>query len=111
MTKSEIRDLVLETTSCFIAYDADSGDVLYIHESMSEPGPYETAGGVIDSEAIRQIASRDFEKRSIHVIEMPKGFEWKQGASYWVDPYCGELKELSAPVKTFREHLRQADSE
>jgi hypothetical protein len=110
MAKSKPNNLEFEKIKCFVAYDATSGEVLCVHEVMSESGYSKPGDSVTDSEAIRKLASRDFEKRSIKVLELHKDFELKQDTAHWVDPHCGEIQELSAPVKSFREFVRQVKS-
>lgn len=107
MTRSNIQELVVETSGCYVAYDADSGDILYIHEIMGELGTCSDSDEHVNCEAVRQLACRDFEKRSIKVIELAHGFELKQEAQYWVDPYTREIIELSVKEQTFRNFLRE----
>ena len=110
MTESKTRELEFETVTRFVAYDAHSGEVLSVHEVMSESGYYETSDCDTECEAIRYLVGRDFEKRSIKVKEMPKDTQLKQDVSYWVDPHCEEIKELSAPVKRFRDFITEEES-
>jgi hypothetical protein len=110
MTESKMSELEFETQKTFVAYDADSGEILSVHEVMSESGYSKAAGSETDCEAIRHIVGRDFERRSIEVMEIPKDVQFRQDASYWVDPLCGELKELSAPARRFREFIAEEES-
>lgn len=110
MTESKIRELEFETQKTFVAYDADSGEILSVHEVMSEAGYSKAADSETDCEPIRNTVGRDFERRSIEVMEIPKDVQLKQGASYWVEPLCGELKELSALAKRFREFIAEEES-
>ena len=109
MTRSNTKELELHTTSCFVAYDADSGDILYVHEVISEGRSYDDKKPSVCTEDICQMASRDFEKRSIKAIELPQGVELRQEASYWVDPCSREIKELSMKETTFKDFLREAE--
>ncbi|MGB2693456.1 MAG: hypothetical protein WBC96_13265, partial [Thermodesulfobacteriota bacterium] len=64
MTKSNTEELEFESTSCFIAYDAQNGDVLYIHECMKQKGSYEGESDP-DEDMILQMARGDYGDRGI----------------------------------------------
>lgn len=105
MTQSRTRELEFDVTGRYVAYDASTGEVLLTHDVMNERGAYEGSGETADVEAVQQMACRDFEKRQIKVLRLPREFEWKPEASYRVDPGSEELVEVSSSPMTFREFV------
>ncbi len=110
MTESDTRELSLETIRRFVAYDTNSGEVVAVHEIMSEEEPYEDSEARIDPESVRRMILRDFERLSIEVLEVPQKYELKPGASYWVDLVSGELMEASKPPERLRDFIRREAS-
>jgi len=108
MTNQNIEELEFETTSRYIVYDAESGEILYIHECMKQKGTYETEADPGEYEVLR-IAMEDFEKRNLKVMKAQDGFEMEPDVTYSVDTYSGELKKSSANTMTFREFLKQPE--
>lgn len=110
MTESANRELSLETIRRFVGYDTRSGEVVAVHELMSEAGAYADSDDSLDPESVRRMVLRDFEQRSIEVLEVPQDYELKPGASYWVDPVSGELMESSEVPVTLRNLIRREAS-
>jgi len=106
MTQLNIEELKFETTSCFIAYDAESGEVLYIHECMKQKGSYETEADP-DEDTVFQIARVDYDDRGLKVMKLPEGFELKPESKYRVDPASGEIEESYSPTVKFRDFIKQ----
>ncbi|WP_020529827.1 hypothetical protein [Flexithrix dorotheae] len=102
------RSLELNTINYFIAFDAKSGEILHIHETMEEQGNYQNDKNVLmNEEKLKTLTSHDFEKRSVAVIKLPPNFQLKPEKKYWVDPISCELNELSTPTELkFRDVLR-----
>lgn len=102
MTKQSIEELEFETTSCFVAFDAESGEVLYVHECMKQKGRYEAEADP-DEEIVLKLARADYDDRKLKVMKLPDGFELKEDMRYSVDTYSGELKESEANTMRFRD--------
>ena len=108
MTKQTMQELEFETTSCYIAYDSESGEILYIHESMKQKGDYETDADP-NEEAVIQLARQDYDDRNLKVMKLPEGFEMKAESTYHIDIGSGSLEESYSPRAKFRDFLKQAD--
>jgi len=108
MTEKSIQEIELETTNRYIVYDADSGDMLYTHETMREPGSYY---GEQDPEedAVVEMARTEYDERNLKVMKAPQGFEMKPDVTYSIDTYSGEIKESTSAAMTFREFIKQPD--
>ena len=108
MTEKTIRELQFETTSRFIVYDADSGEMLYVHETMREPGSYD---GEKDPEedTVLEMAREIYDSRNLKVMRAPHGIEMKPDMTYSIDTYSRELKQSSGAVMTFREFIKQPE--
>lgn len=107
MTTWQNTDLELNLKRCFVAYDSRTGDVLHVHEFLSEPGPCDGPEHVWDAEAVRQRAARDFESRDVKVIEVPRGMGGGEDFSYRVDLKSGTLIEVERPKQRFRDFVRE----
>ncbi len=108
MTKKTIGELEFETTSCFVAYDAESGEILYVHEFMKQKGSYETEAEP-DEDAVLQLASAEYGGRGLKVMRLQEDFELKPDVTYHVDPGSGKLEESYSPAVKFRDFIKQAD--
>ncbi|GJM15041.1 MAG: hypothetical protein DHS20C13_03680 [Thermodesulfobacteriota bacterium] len=108
MTKANIEELEFETTSCFMAYDAKSGEVLYIHECMKQKGPYEPEADP-NEDTVLQMVREDYGNRNLKVMKLPEDFELKSESTYHVDPSSGELEESYSPTVKFRDFIKQAE--
>ena len=108
MSKSRKADLELHLKRSIVAYDARTGDVLHVHEFLSESDP--CGEQVWDAEAVRQMAARDFESRDVKVIEVPRGLGGREDSSYRVDLKSGTLLEVERPKQRFRDFVREAGS-
>ncbi len=107
MTEQKFEEIEFETTSCFIAYDAQSGEVLYIHECMKEKGSYEGESEP-DEDIVLQMAQEDYGDRNLKVMKLPEGFEMKPESTYRVDTGSGKLEESYSPAVKFRDFIKQA---
>jgi hypothetical protein len=107
MSTSQNADLALHLKRCFVAYDSRTGDVLHVHEFLSEQGPCGGPEHVWDAEAVRQMAARDFESRALKVVEVPRGMEPREGYCYRVDLNSGTLIEVERPTRRFRDFIRE----
>ncbi len=108
MTKKTIGELEFETTSCYVAYDAQSGEILYIHECMKQKGSYEAEDDP-DEDAVLQLASAEYGGRGLKVMRLPEGFELKPESTYHVDPSSGKLEESYSPDVKFRDFIKNAE--
>ena len=108
MTEKTVRELEFETTIRFIVYDADSGEILYIHETIREPGSYD---GEKDPEedTVLEMAREVYDSRNLKVMRVPERFEMKPDVTYSIDTYSRELKQSSGAVMTFREFIKQPE--
>ncbi len=107
MSKSRKADLELHLKRSFVAYDARTGDLLHVHEFLSESDPCGGPEQVWDPEAVRQMAARDFESRDIKVLEVPRGMGGREDYSYRVDLKNGNVIEVERPRQRFRDFVRE----
>jgi len=108
MTKKNIEELEFETTSCYIAYDSQSGEILYIHECMKQKGTYETEADP-EEEAVLEFARAEYDDRKLKVMRAPEGFEMNPELEYHVDIGSGKLENAYSPAMKFRDFLKQAE--
>lgn len=107
MSTSQNADLELHLKRCFVVYDSRTGEVLHVHEFLSESDPCGGAQHVWDAEAVRQIAARDFESRELKVVEVPRGLGRREDYSYRVDLNSETLIEVERPKQRFRDFVRE----
>jgi hypothetical protein len=108
MTKQKIEELEFETTSCYIAYDAQSGEILYMHECMKQKGSYDSEADP-EEETVLELARAEYDGRNLKVMRAPEGFEMKPELKYHVDVGSGKLENAYSPVMKFRDFLKQAE--
>ena len=106
MTKQKIDELEFEMTSCFIAYDTETGEILYIHECLKQKDAYVTQNDP-DEDTVLQMARAEFDDRSLNVMKMPEDFEIRNDKIYSVDKYSGELVESDENTMKFRDFYKQ----
>jgi hypothetical protein len=102
----DVAETELQTTDCFVAYDANSGEVVYVHEVKREPGAKPEAESPANTNAIRHMVAREFAGRRLEVIEAPKGFQRRTGVSYRVDPASKTIEPLEG-FASFRDFVGQ----
>lgn len=107
MTTLNIEKLEFETTSCFIAYETESGEVLYIHECMKQKGSYEGESDP-DEDMVLNMAKEDYGNRNLKVMKLPEGFELNPESTYHVNTGSGELEESYNSAPKFRDVIKQA---
>lgn len=109
MRNKKKKDLKINMTSCFIAFDSKSGDILHVHETMTEQGNHKVdKASLINEDLVKEITACDFEKRSFQVMKLPSDQQLAPEKEYWVDPVSRDIRELKQPVQqTFREVLMQ----
>jgi len=108
MADRKIEELEFETTSCFIAYDADSGEIVYIQESMKQKGTYETETDTEEDEVLK-FARAEYDGRNLKVMRAPEDFEMNPELKYHVDVGSGKLENAYSPAMKFRDFLKQAE--
>lgn len=108
MTKKNIEELEFETTSCYIAYDEQSGEILHIHECMKQKGTYEAEADP-DEDMVFQMTTANYGGRNLKVMKLTEGLEMNLDVEYSIDTYSGELKESSGSVMTFSNFIKEAD--
>ena len=101
MQRCKADSVSFSTMRCAIAYDSRTGDVLYVHEFMSEPSCAQETPW--DAEAVRHAAARDFGARPLEVMSVPRGMEPKDGYMYRVDVKSKTLAQVERPQRRFRD--------
>ena len=107
MSTLQNTDLELHLKRCFVAYDSRTGEVLHVHEFLSEPSPCNGPEHVWDAEAVRQMAARDFESQDVKVAEVPRGMGGREEYSYRMDLKSETLIEVERPKQRFRDFVRE----
>lgn len=108
MTKQKIGELEFETTDRFIAYDSESGEILYVHECMKQKGLYEAEPDP-EEETVLELARAEYKGKSLKVMRAPEGCEMNPELKYHVDLHSGKLKNAYSPAMKFRDFLKQAE--
>lgn len=108
MTTQKIEELEFEMTSCFIAYDNETGEILYIHECLKQKGAY-IAENDPDQDTVLQMARAEFEDKNLNVMKLPEGFELQNDKVYSVEKYSGELMESDESSMKFRDFFKLED--
>lgn len=106
MSSSDTRELELESTGRYVAFDASTGEVLLVRETLSERGSCGSTAEARDIESVRQAARDVFAERNVKAVRLPQNFVWNPEATYRMDPASEELRELPPGQLTFREFVR-----
>ena len=108
MAKQKIEELEFETTSRYVAYDAKSGEILYIHECIKQKGTYEAVADPDENEVL-EFARSEYDDRNLKVMRAPEDFEMNSDLGYHVDIESGKLEKSYSPAMKFRDFLKQAE--
>lgn len=89
-----------EHVRSFVGYDRNSGDVVYTHELLREPGCSTEGEGMFEPDALERRIKGQFEGRNVSVIQAPDGFRRQDSIRYRVDPGTKTI-ETSEPALSF----------
>lgn len=96
-----------EHMGLFVGYDTNSGDVLYTHELLREPGCSTEGEAMFEPEALERRVKGQFDGRRVAVIKAPDGFRLQDGVRYRVDPGTMAI-ETPEPAMSFAGFGRDA---